>query len=64
MRYPFRFLASILLAIAIGAPIAMAWVSTPHSAIDTALEIEVRGKRIAAAVAPMPFVPHRYRRKP
>ena len=47
----------------VGAPIAMAWVSTPHSAIDTALEIEVRGKRIAAAVAPMPFVPHRYRRK-
>ncbi|MEA3542095.1 MAG: glycine cleavage system aminomethyltransferase GcvT [Pseudomonadota bacterium] len=47
----------------VGAPIAMGWVSTPHSAIDTALEIEVRGKRIAAAVAPMPFVPHRYRRK-
>ncbi|MDV5823602.1 glycine cleavage system aminomethyltransferase GcvT [Sphingobium naphthae] len=47
----------------VGAPIAMGWVSTPHSAIDTALEIEVRGKRIAAAVTPMPFVPHRYRRK-
>lgn len=48
----------------IGAPIAMGWVSTPYSAIDTALEIDVRGKRIAAVVAPMPFVPHRYRRKP
>ncbi|WP_176590215.1 glycine cleavage system aminomethyltransferase GcvT [Sphingobium sp. EM0848] len=47
----------------VGAPIAMGWVSLPHSAIDTALEIEVRGKRIAATVAPMPFVPHRYRRK-
>lgn len=47
----------------VGAPIAMGWVSLPHAAIDTALEIEVRGKRIAAAVAPMPFVPHRYRRK-
>ncbi|WP_370310143.1 glycine cleavage system aminomethyltransferase GcvT [Sphingobium abikonense] len=48
----------------IGAPIAMGWVSTPYSAIDTALEIDVRGKRISAVVAPMPFVPHRYRRKP
>ena len=47
----------------VGAPIAMGWVSLPHSAIGTALEIEVRGKRIAAKVAPMPFVPHNYRRK-
>ncbi|WP_022683095.1 glycine cleavage system aminomethyltransferase GcvT [Sphingobium bisphenolivorans] len=47
----------------VGAPIAMGWVSLPHSALDTALEIEVRGKRIAASVASMPFVPHRYRRK-
>ncbi|WP_340265484.1 glycine cleavage system aminomethyltransferase GcvT [Sphingobium mellinum] len=47
----------------VGAPIAMGWVSLPHSAVGTALEIEVRGKRIAATVATMPFVPHRYRRK-
>lgn len=47
----------------VGAPIAMGWVSLPHSAIGTALEIEVRGKRIGATVAPMPFVPHNYRRK-
>ena len=47
----------------VGAPIAMGWVSLPHAAPDTPLEIEVRGKRIAAVVAPMPFVPHRYRRK-
>ncbi|MFC3442311.1 glycine cleavage system aminomethyltransferase GcvT [Sphingobium rhizovicinum] len=47
----------------VGAPIAMGWVSLPDSALGTALEIEVRGKRIAAVVAPMPFVPHRYRRK-
>ena len=47
----------------VGAPIAMGWVSLPDSALGTALEIEVRGKRIAATVAPMPFVPHRYRRK-
>jgi aminomethyltransferase len=47
----------------VGAPIAMGWVSLPHAALDEALEIEVRGKRIAAVVASMPFVPHRYRRK-
>ena len=47
----------------VGAPIAMGWVSLPHAAIDTALDIEVRGKRIAAVVAQMPFVPHQYRRK-
>ena len=47
----------------VGAPIAMGWVSLPHSAEGTALEIEVRGKRISATVAAMPFVPHRYRRK-
>ena len=29
----------------------------------TALEIEVRGKRLAATVTPMPFVPHHYVRK-
>ena len=46
----------------LGAPIAMGWVSLPHSAFDTALEIDVRGKRISATVVPMPFVPHRYRR--
>ncbi|CAM8671663.1 glycine cleavage system aminomethyltransferase GcvT [Sphingobium sp.] len=47
----------------VAAPIAMGWVSLPHAVIGEKLEIEVRGKRIAAAVAPMPFVPHRYRRK-
>lgn len=47
----------------VGAPIAMGWVSLPHARLDERLEIEVRGKRIAATVAPMPFVPHRYRRK-
>jgi aminomethyltransferase len=46
----------------VAAPIAMGWVSRPHAAEGTKLEIEVRGKRIAAVVAPMPFVPHRYHR--
>lgn len=47
----------------VGAPIAMGWVDAAHAAPGTALEIEVRGKRIAAKVAPMPFVPHRYHRQ-
>ena len=43
-------------------PIAMAYVESAHAAEGTALEIDVRGKRLAARVVPMPFVPHRYHR--
>ena len=39
----------------VGAPIAMAYVDATLSAEGTALEIEVRGKRLAATVVPMPF---------
>ena len=46
----------------LGAPIAMAYVESAHAAHGTALEIEVRGKRLAAMVSPTPFVPHRYYR--
>ncbi|MFY7744651.1 MAG: glycine cleavage system aminomethyltransferase GcvT [Erythrobacter sp.] len=44
----------------LGAPIAMAYVSSEYAATGTTLEIEVRGKRLAATVSPTPFVPHRY----
>ena len=44
----------------LGAPIAMAYVDAAHAATGTALECEVRGKRLAAKVSPTPFVPHRY----
>ena len=44
----------------LGVPIAMAYVVAAHAAIGTALEVEVRGKRLAATVTPTPFVPHRY----
>ena len=47
----------------LGRPIAMGYVSAHHAAPGTALTIDVRGKRIPAAVAAMPFVPHRYHRK-
>ncbi|MFM6829693.1 MAG: glycine cleavage system aminomethyltransferase GcvT [Novosphingobium sp.] len=44
-------------------PIAMALVATAHAAPGTPLSIDVRGRKLAATVAPMPFVPHRYHRK-
>ena len=43
-------------------PIAAAYIATAHAAPGTALEIDVRGKRLAATVTPLPFVPHRYHR--
>ena len=46
----------------LGYPIAMAYVASEHAAEGTALEIEVRNKRLAATVVPTPFVPHRYYR--
>ncbi len=45
------------------APIAMGYVQTTFAAPGTDLEIEVRGKRIAATVTPLPFIPNRYHRK-
>lgn len=47
----------------LNAPIAMAYVTTAHSGDGTALEIEVRGKRIAATVVPMPFKQKNYVRE-
>lgn len=45
------------------APIAMAYVDAAHAADGTALDIEVRGKRLAAKVVPMPFKPKNYVRE-
>ena len=46
----------------LGQPIATAYVAAAHAAPGTKLEIDVRGKRLPAAVTPLPFVPHRYHR--
>jgi aminomethyltransferase len=46
-----------------GAPIAMGYVASAHITVGTALEAEVRGKRVALAVAQMPFIPHHYHRR-
>ena len=44
-------------------PIGMGYVASDYAAVGTALEIDVRGKRLNATVTAMPFVPHRYHRK-
>jgi aminomethyltransferase len=45
------------------APIAMAYVDAAVAADGTAVEIEVRGRRLAATVVPMPFKPKNYVRE-
>jgi aminomethyltransferase len=47
----------------VGGPIALAYVETPFSAPDTALELMIRGAARPARVAALPFVPHRYKRE-
>ncbi len=47
----------------LGFPIAMGYVTRDFTASGTQVEIEVRGKRIAATVSPTPFIPNRYHRK-
>ena len=46
----------------LGYPIAMAYVQAEHAKKGTALQIEVRKKRLDATVTPMPFVPQNYYR--
>ncbi|WPZ05201.1 glycine cleavage system aminomethyltransferase GcvT [Blastomonas marina] len=44
----------------LGHPIAMGYVASDRAGTGTELEIDVRGKRLAATVVTMPFVPNRY----
>jgi aminomethyltransferase len=46
----------------VGGPVAMGYVAAGATKPDTALDLVVRGKPIAAKVAKLPFVAHRYRR--
>jgi aminomethyltransferase len=48
----------------LGQAIAMGFVPPDHAAVGTRLNVIVRGKAQAAEVVAMPFVPHRYVRKP
>ncbi|HUZ14531.1 MAG TPA: glycine cleavage system aminomethyltransferase GcvT [Caulobacteraceae bacterium] len=47
----------------LGAPIAMGYAPPGLAQPGAGLAVVVRGKRQGAEVAPLPFVPHRYRRK-
>ncbi len=47
----------------LGGPLAMGYVPAASAATGSPLALDVRGKRLAATVAAMPFVPHRYFRK-
>ena len=44
------------------APVAMGYVPAAQSAIGTALEGEVRGKRLPVTVAALPFIPNTFKR--
>lgn len=48
----------------LGALIAMGYVIAGFAANGTEVAIDVRGRRLAARVVPMPFVPSRYHRPP
>lgn len=43
-------------------PIAMAYIDSAHAAQAGNLTVEMRGRRLAATITPLPFVPHRYHR--
>ncbi len=46
----------------VNGPIAMGYVETKYSVHGTPLHLIVRGKPLPAAVAPLPFVPHKFKR--
>ena len=45
----------------INGPVAMGYIGARYSAPGTRITLTVRGKALEAGVAPLPFVPHRYR---
>lgn len=44
------------------APISMGYVETPFARAGTRVELMIRGKAHGAEIAPLPFIPHRYKR--
>jgi aminomethyltransferase len=47
----------------VNGPVAMGYVAADRAEVGTPVNLMVRGKALSAAVAPLPFVPHRYARK-
>jgi aminomethyltransferase len=46
----------------LNAPVAMGYVPAGRAAVGTPVSLMVRGKALAASIAALPFVPHRYAR--
>jgi len=46
----------------LGAPVAMGYVAAEAATVGTPLALDLRGRAVAAAVADLPFVPHRYQK--
>ncbi len=46
----------------VNGPVAMGYVATSHAAAGTPLCALVRGQKLPARVAALPFAPHRYHR--
>jgi aminomethyltransferase len=46
----------------LGGPLAMGYLDSAFTALDTPVSALVRGKRVALRVSKMPFVPQRYYR--
>jgi len=46
----------------LGTPVALARLDKAYAAVGTRLFTEVRGRKVALSVTPLPFIPHRYRR--
>jgi aminomethyltransferase len=47
----------------VNGPVAMGYISADRAEVGTPVNLMVRGKALPAAVASLPFVPHRYARK-
>jgi aminomethyltransferase len=45
----------------VNGPIAMGYVRSTHAEVNSTLFAEVRGRRVAVRVVPLPFVAHRYK---
>jgi aminomethyltransferase len=46
----------------VGKPVAMGYVAAAHATVGTQIFGELRGKRQALTVAPMPFTPANFKR--
>ncbi len=58
--YPIGHLTSGGFAPSLGRSIGMGLVAAPYARIGSELRVDARGKKLAAKVTAMPFVPHRY----